>query len=425
MRTRERSGLSAYSGINEWWLDGVYQYTINWSFPYYSSYSKIDDEPGNMKFLFADGSSMPAFKPVTHRTLERCSFSSEVVELPSGNQNQNKAVISLGVLPYYFVCAPQGQEKSLITADGWFWPNNQWWLSPYDGHQSRWDRVRPNMSSRANLALSLWELADVKRMFEIIPKVHFKLKSWKDVLRYANGLHLNYQFGWKPFVRDLQNIFYGVYYFEKRFNKLIAEQSRRLKRGSGNSREPDAVSEVTDWLDTIESHVKYRWRYDGQRTQSSTFDYYYSLPDMGLGELQLRAWLDTLGLNVTPSTIWDALPLSFIVGWFTDLDGYFRTFSSDWVEPWIENYQSCCSTRVEIEGAIDIQWCPDVASPIVFNDAAHFHTIQYARRTGNPQWTPDYNLDADKIRLLVSIGVGRTGPTKSRLPWYFYKRIGE
>jgi len=275
---------------------------------------------------------------------------------------------------------------------------------PSYGHTyyDRWKKVAPTMATRASMAVSLFELGDIHRMFQVIPGKHFKFSSWREVLRYANGQHLNYNFGWKPFVNDVKHVFRALNSFETRLQRFVTDRDSDLRRRAGS---PNAENTIVRSL--FRSSYGMDVRFTGKYTQwaNSTFDYRYSIPEYGNGEMRTRAYLDSLGLVVSPATIWECIPWSFAVDWFTDIGGYLQSHQSDWIEPYVDFIQACDCSTVDCEGTWALK---DTEGPDnVYEDFAVMHYHAFTRSLGIPKWSPSTDLDADKIRLLSSLAIGR------------------
>lgn len=277
---------------------------------------------------------------------------------------------------------------------------------PFTGHYDRWNRVRPTTATRANLFVSLCELSDIKRMFDIIPKRHLSYKrrsirSWRDVLPHievANGAHLNYNFGWKPFFADVYNVAKAVDSHKARLNKLLMRQGQLLNQHVSDAGDTGTINSVIPTF-----YTEWQIRITGTYTcrLSSTFKYEYQLPAYSAREMRLRSWLDALGLNPTPANFWAIVPWSFVVDWFVDVGGMLQKQSSDWITPWISWHESLCSVKYLAKATVSAYRVPTgvtyPAGSVMFK--------HYSRRLGFPDMSVEEpgSLDADKIRLLASL----------------------
>lgn len=268
-----------------------------------------------------------------------------------------------------------------------------------DGHFERWESCKPTMSSRANLSVFLYELRDIKRMFDVLPSRHLtwgaqkrKLKSWSDVLQYGNRGHLNYNFGWKPFLSDINNVARSMETFEQRLRKFKQNAGRDLHRRATSTL---TVSDYVETSAAVPFWTRMRTR-NLTVTYSSAFDYIYDIPDYSEDEMWWRAWLDSLGLNVNASTIWAVLPWSFVVDWFVSIDDALDATETDWLQPGLTMYQACYGRK--IKGYVQMNARCSYDGTVL--PGAIVNVSHYSRRLGLPNFEWSTNpLDADKIRL--------------------------
>lgn len=284
--------------------------------------------------------------------------------------------------------------------------------SGYDGQMDRWNRCKPTMTTRANLGVFLYELGDVKRMFDFIPKKHLSYKgrridNWRMALNYANSQHLNYNFGWKPFLNDVKHVFQGLTSFDTRLEKFLKNQNTTQTTHAGD---PESESTST-WMWRNEDfggwgELKLVRLYKVKR--NSTFQFSYSIPNYSDRELRTRAYLDTLGLHVNPAQIWAVLPWSFVVDWFYDVGSVLSTTSEDWLQPWINCIQACHSTSIDVTVSCQVRYTESNGASTPFIEVATGTAHLYTRSVGMPNSTFDTDeLNADKIRLLSSLFVSR------------------
>lgn len=277
---------------------------------------------------------------------------------------------------------------------------------PYEGHYQRWESVRPTMATRANLAVFLAELRDIRRMFEVLPIKHFLLgntpvKSWGELLKYVNNQHLNYNFGWKPFLRDLKAFRKAVDGFDSRLRRFVNNEMRPLVRRSS---QPSGNTQLSGT--TAVGPCTLSWNLNYEITRSSSFMFHYELPKYSDEEFRWRAWADALGANPTAANVWALVPWSFVVDWFVDVGGFLDTFSTDWLEPVVVYLQACCSVKVVGEASVTLTGPSSWGSPTGKLATERFSV--YTRNVGVPEFTWDsQSLNADKIRLLASLALSR------------------
>lgn len=257
------------------------------------------------------------------------------------------------------------------------------------------------------MAVFLYELRDLTRMFDLLPKRHLtKMRSWSDVrqwLAYGNGLHLNFNFGWKPFVKDLERVFRGMATFDTRLVRFLNQAGK------------DLIRHATDATDVKYSDVVPHPNYpntwhtirtiEGQLVHSSTFWYDYVNPYREDEFPMWRAVLDTIGLKANPANVWAVIPWSFVIDWFSGLSSHLDPFTDDWIAPAVNWHDAYASRRFEGTGRWD---CLHVPSGVTCPGPV-MRMKMYDRHWSMPRFqaSDPGTLDADKIRLLASLVGGR------------------
>ena len=273
------------------------------------------------------------------------------------------------------------------------------------GHYNRWNRVKPSMATRANLFQFLVELKDFKRMFDLIPKKHTGFNTWKQLrgtVGYGNDVHLNYNFGWKPFVRDIMSVYDGIGKFNKKLDRLLDNADKDLRR-----RVRDEVATELSYTRNLQTVGSSGWQMKTTVQASgyygSAFNYRYVLPEYGRDELFARAWADMLGLNITPANVWRVLPSSFIVDWFFNVGGILDQYSSNWIEPAVTMTDAAASRKLNCHVSIALR-TPTVDYGGRWYPALTANWACYRRRVALPKFQAAFqDLDADKIRLGASL----------------------
>jgi len=272
-------------------------------------------------------------------------------------------------------------------------------------HYDRWLKAKPSMATRANMTVFLGELRDIKRMFDIMPQKHFSLRNWREVIRYGNSQHLNWNFGWAPFLKDIAKCWEGLSTFEMRLAKFLREQNQQLIKHVADP----AIEEIGDsgWINTWNEGYTTRRTWAKRTVNRSTFQFSYSVPPFSFEGLRWRAYLDTLGLTGSIANVWALIPWSFVWDWFLRIGDHLKTYSSDWIEPWIYFCQACSTSKTVLTGDIKFAFSGwGYGIPYEW-EAAKFQYSHFSRGVGCPTyvWTNPSSLNADKIRLLASLGI--------------------
>jgi hypothetical protein len=160
--------------------------------------------------------------------------------------------------------------------------------------------------------------------------------------------YLNVEFGWKPFVNDLRGLCRGVIMAGPIMDQLEDNSGKLVRR---RYEFPVSVVEVTTPLGGLRS-VTYSPSTSILSTDTSTlnkgqvyrreitakhqwfsgaFTYYIPPRDGSLRTDMARAVLlarKTLGISLTPDTVWNLQPWSWLVDWFSNADSVLRNWTN-------------------------------------------------------------------------------------------------
>lgn len=182
-------------------------------------------------------------------------------------------------------------------------------------------RLRPDLTT-VSVPNFLADIGDITSLVEL----------WRKNLSLAKnlaGAHLNYKFGWKPTIGDLQQMVEGVTNlqaklaaFEKSCGTIQSGRTTCLKENFSKSGEITfATTKKCRWSATLSKVVTgyVVWRPQPLAVLSN-FD------------RTLRGLLDTLGFQLNPRIVWDAVPFTFVIDWFFGVGAWLQTFSVDALE---------------------------------------------------------------------------------------------
>lgn len=218
-----------------------------------------------------------------------------------------------------------------------------------------WNRYKPT-KPLADFGQMLGEARDLTRL------LHFRFKSLKD----AGGNHLNVEFGWKPFISDLKKLLKMFDILVKAVAQLVRDNNRGVRRkgpvesqtwtegptliktglypevlypsafedpykhGTEGSSSPRNLSEYFPYPTAFlpASHGGYAddwWKLDLYQSEeysdtirfSGRFRYY--IEDVRDTDWWFRVQRELLGLTPNFSLIWELMPWSWLIDWFTNV----------------------------------------------------------------------------------------------------------
>lgn len=201
----------------------------------------------------------------------------------------------------------------------------------------------------ADLSVYLGELVK-----EGIPAlVGATLKKWRNLgakerRRAVGSEYLNYEFGWKPMVDGLMEIVDAIDRTEDILRQYERDSNRLVRRSysfpPSEEIETTVVTSATrPWLVGEQSALSLPPPYTGKviRTRkvaktvwfSGGFSYYYPPYDGTVRTNMARHAIEvkkTLGVKMTPGTIWNLAPWSWAIDWFSNIGDVLENVDS-WI----------------------------------------------------------------------------------------------
>ena len=180
-------------------------------------------------------------------------------------------------------------------------------------------------SPHASFAVFLGEL-----MRDGVPSLlaEFNIKSQLEHFRAQGRNYLNVEFGWKPFISDLRKVAVAL----NRQAAILEDLRRNSGKPMRRRYEFPVVSTSTSYQMGANAFpwpylTVYHWQQDGcevratntKRTWfSGEFRYYYPPVNAALVERLLHYSRTILGVDVTPGTLWDLTPWTWLADWFAN-----------------------------------------------------------------------------------------------------------
>jgi len=168
--------------------------------------------------------------------------------------------------------------------------------------------------------------------------------------RSLGSEYLNVVFGWKPFVSDLRKMYNLWQTVDKRMAQLVRENGKSINRRA-------TLEEDTSTDFATDSYPgAWRWipggfslasnsgtsTWTGQRTTKTkvwySANYRYYIPDIGSSQWDRRARLALFGGLPTPELLWEVLPWSWLVDWFSNVGDVISNLSVNAVDNLVQNY---------------------------------------------------------------------------------------
>jgi hypothetical protein len=169
-------------------------------------------------------------------------------------------------------------------------------------------------------------------------------ETFQQLIRRAAGSYLNLSFNLLPFISDVGKIRLAMSRTERRLNDFITRsgspQNRHYVRYLHEFPDRDD-SEVSGGSATSNSFWDDCFSSSSRKVtyEESTFhcqiQYNYNYTGYQLEHARMLAQLDSLGLNLNPAIIWNAIPWSFVVDWVAGIGPFLDSLKTENMKPMI------------------------------------------------------------------------------------------
>lgn len=281
---------------------------------------------------------------------------------------------------------------------------------------SMWNQARPAKPSFTALT-AIYELREVPQML--------RQRFTKD-LKGAGNYWLALQFGWLPLLRDIMTFVDTHFNAKKILDQLMRDEGRPVRRGAGLWVEPPTVKHA--W--TGESYgafeqvfvtqaYKSKPRYQFTHTYSEkawlSARFRYWLPP-GPRDWRWKAWMlaRIYGLNPRPIDVYNAIPWSWLVDWFSNLGDVIENISGG-VEDRLAADYAYGMIRATSNCIMDVtgEFNGPGSSTSVHSAQTTYTTSVYHRVRASPF---GFSLQDSQLSLMQWSILGALGASKSR-PW--------
>lgn len=207
-----------------------------------------------------------------------------------------------------------------------------------------WNRFRPTRSD-AEMGVFLGEIREVPRMLKTTAKGFRDV--WKSMGGSVSGFGpksvanhwLNTQFGWFPFLADLQAFHKATVNLDARMKQLRKDNNQWIKRGGTLERTTDVEVVVEDLVTghtpTLSTTLYSQTPYGTRRVirdyvQRIWFEgrFKYWIPSLGKSPWNVRELAHIYGFMPSPALVWNLTPWSWLIDWCSDAGDAIANLSS-------------------------------------------------------------------------------------------------
>jgi len=197
--------------------------------------------------------------------------------------------------------------------------------------------MKPDLETSLSLSNFLVELTDVKHLLRFFTK-------WKGFTNKVAEGHLSYKFGIKPFVGDVKTLWSVLTDHQTILDEFLARRGTLQTRHYSET--VPLTETYTSWTNFLGvSYIKYRYKHTHEARTTATMVYKFDCPYVDDYSHKLKALRDMLGLRLTASVIWEAIPFSFVVDWFWRVQDFLERFEEPLISSKVTVYDYCISHK--------------------------------------------------------------------------------
>lgn len=285
-----------------------------------------------------------------------------------------------------------------------------------------WNRFKPT-SRNGSLAQAVIELRDIPRMLEHSTRAGMMRERHRGFLHLTGAQFLNIEFGWLPFLADVRDLVRNAILAQKRLDQLIRDNNKWIRRRgtvtqtaypdlTQTQHEQGIGNYTTPGFDTyfIRMNERYSSRWFQQRAWfSARFKYHIMAPQAGrLSKFLLAEHVNRIlyGTDISPSLLWQLVPWSWLVDWFSSAGASIANFFEDQSDNLVADYAYVMYSTLEHRTTRSVCHLLDGNTYEATLDQV-YETKQRREATPYGFYLVPPSLSAKQIGILVALGLTR------------------
>lgn len=227
------------------------------------------------------------------------------------------------------------------------WAGEQSLLAPH--FATGWKRSRPGNPVSD---VGQW-IAELRQLPSWPLAAYRRLRNF----RALGSEYLNVQFGWVPFVSELRKMYETYQTLDKRLDDLVRNNGKGIRRRRNLGDTTNTTSTTNSFpgsLAAFQPTLSFVGLSGNSLmiTQTITKEkiwfagrFRYYVPDIGSSQWTARATRALYGANPTPSLLWEILPWSWLIDWFSNVGDVVSNLSTNAVDNLTADYAYVMRTK--------------------------------------------------------------------------------
>lgn len=264
---------------------------------------------------------------------------------------------------------------------------------------------------------------------------------WDSRPKNISRAYLAWRFAWAPLIADISRLIAKLRAYQRKIREFIRRQKQTQQRYYGKTIKGAfsggnyGVGEYSPPLSSSNAvlYANANLAYCGVHTRkqevgealcrmTATMRYSYTLPgSISSMEWHINAFLDVLGINANPAVVWNAIPFSFVVDWFSNVSGFLAQLRVDNIRATTTVTRFCVSARFErnyLVGLLPYMMRYSSRAPTYFEEKGmQVRSKRYERRVYQPAaigvWVGSGGgLTGDRVSLAAALAHANSPQTR-------------
>jgi hypothetical protein len=189
-----------------------------------------------------------------------------------------------------------------------------------------------------------------------LPHLPVRLKNQVRDFRLNGGNYLNIQFGWRPLLKDLQDLYKTWLSLDSRVRQLIRDNGRPIRR---KGRLSPVITNTTedlialgtgtaksslDGFELFSVDPSYTGPVYAKKTVQTSEEIWfkgrfrYYIPELSPSQWDPKVVSQLFGLNPSPSLLYEILPWSWLIDWFLNVGDVLANLSRAFAQNQVVDY---------------------------------------------------------------------------------------
>lgn len=208
----------------------------------------------------------------------------------------------------------------------------------------KWQPLNPKVSTSQFLA----ELRE-------LPRNPFKLIDRANYFKTIGQQYLNWEFGWKPFLKDMQAFYLELSHFNERLEQILRDNGKAVRRKGEIWKDLSTSSSTVTRVGDFNNPVMETWYYEVPSSELRSIDtteisvqqkYWFSgsfrywIVPFETAPIKYLEQIGRIvyGIDISPRLFYELMPWSWLIDWLTSVGDSISNFTETQADSLVAEY---------------------------------------------------------------------------------------